>query len=318
MGIRGRARSFDPDWAARQAMLVFWKEGYNGATLRALKLAMGGICSPSLYAAYGSKEQLFIRAIAIYAQEDLQPSRQILQTGGVSAIRLFFKRSIQRYTAPSGPKGCLVDTNLTDPTAFSWKVTELLQAQRAETSTALLGCLDSALLKGELSKQVDPVRLARLLAMFLVGLSGQARLGTSREQLLQVTEDLLDSILPPDLPNSPGGQHALRKESSTEKSFEVFSDPNLITANILISEPPQVAKRLNATRPPAWLLFIQLLNRMRAVVLELCGSVFPTNSTWRSVNDKNKNTLAIGKTVTGNHLFNTFRQSSIGRQFHNR
>ncbi|BCJ58121.1 hypothetical protein Jiend_15430 [Micromonospora endophytica] len=65
MAQRGRPRSFDRDVALRRAMEVFWRHGYQGASMTALTAAMG-INSPSLYAAFGSKEALFRAAVALY------------------------------------------------------------------------------------------------------------------------------------------------------------------------------------------------------------------------------------------------------------
>jgi len=61
MSERGRPRSFDRAAALRRAMEVFWAKGYEGASLSDLTAAMG-INSPSLYAAFGSKEALFLEA----------------------------------------------------------------------------------------------------------------------------------------------------------------------------------------------------------------------------------------------------------------
>ena len=66
MARLGRPRSFDRDEALRQAMDVFWALGYEGATLSDLQVAMGGITAPSLYAAFGSKEELFREVVALY------------------------------------------------------------------------------------------------------------------------------------------------------------------------------------------------------------------------------------------------------------
>ena len=61
----GRTRQFDTDKALDQALEVFWTRGYEGATLPELTRAMG-INRPSLYAAFGNKEQLFHKALDHY------------------------------------------------------------------------------------------------------------------------------------------------------------------------------------------------------------------------------------------------------------
>ena len=66
MAERGRPRSFDRAAALRRAMEVFWAKGYDGASLSDLTAAMR-INSPSLYAAFGSKESLFREALALYS-----------------------------------------------------------------------------------------------------------------------------------------------------------------------------------------------------------------------------------------------------------
>lgn len=66
MAERGRPRSFDKEAALDRAMEVFWRLGYEGASMADLTAAMG-IASPSLYAAFGSKEALFRLALEHYS-----------------------------------------------------------------------------------------------------------------------------------------------------------------------------------------------------------------------------------------------------------
>ena len=61
----GRPRAFDMDTALEKALEVFWRKGYDGTSLSDLTDAMG-INKPSLYAAFGNKEQLFLKAIELY------------------------------------------------------------------------------------------------------------------------------------------------------------------------------------------------------------------------------------------------------------
>ena len=67
---RGRPRAFDPDAALERAMHVFWAKGYEGASLSDLTRAMR-INRPSLYAAFGNKEQLFRKVLDRYVDGPL-------------------------------------------------------------------------------------------------------------------------------------------------------------------------------------------------------------------------------------------------------
>ena len=63
----GRPRAFDMDQALDRALDVFWRKGYEGATMCDLTAAMG-INPPSLYAAFGNKEGLFRQALDRYGE----------------------------------------------------------------------------------------------------------------------------------------------------------------------------------------------------------------------------------------------------------
>ena len=65
MATVGRPRSFDRDTALERAMLAFWERGYDGTSISDLTNAMG-IEAPSLYAAFGDKQQLFEEAVGRY------------------------------------------------------------------------------------------------------------------------------------------------------------------------------------------------------------------------------------------------------------
>ena len=70
LAIRGRPREFDTDDALGAALRVFWQKGYEGASLSDLTDAMG-ITRPSLYAAFGNKENLFRQALDLYEKDKL-------------------------------------------------------------------------------------------------------------------------------------------------------------------------------------------------------------------------------------------------------
>src|SRR4030095_2232433 len=109
MVTRGRPRSFDRDAALQAAMKTFWQFGYEGASMAALTEAMG-INSPSLYAAFGSKEQLFREAVDLYlaTEEERTRSTPAEQATAHGAVESMLARSVANLTDPSGCRGCLL------------------------------------------------------------------------------------------------------------------------------------------------------------------------------------------------------------------
>ena len=87
----GRRRTFDKAEGLAKAMIVFWRDGYNGTSLSDLTAAMG-INKPSLYAAYGNKEELFVSAINEYVLKHGVP-----HFANLLVINLSLKERLQAY-----------------------------------------------------------------------------------------------------------------------------------------------------------------------------------------------------------------------------
>src|SRR5262245_30757068 len=104
----GRPREFNEEEALDRALEVFWRRGYEGATLPELTAAMG-INRPSLYAAFGNKETLFRKALARYVAGPAGYVKVAMdQPTARAAVERLFAGSVAALTDPRNPGGCLV------------------------------------------------------------------------------------------------------------------------------------------------------------------------------------------------------------------
>ena len=131
MAERGRPREFDLDVALDAAIEVFWRQGYEGTTLDDLTRAMG-INRPSLYAAFGNKEETFKRAVARYAQVDMAYVDEALDQPTARAVAEHYVRSnVLAITDPSKPPGCLSIQGGLSGATTDQRVVDFLNSSRA-------------------------------------------------------------------------------------------------------------------------------------------------------------------------------------------
>jgi AcrR family transcriptional regulator len=189
MAERGRPRSFDRAAALRRAMEVFWAKGYDGASLSDLTAAMG-INSPSLYAAFGSKEALFREAVAFYSATEGTEIWTALPDAPTAreAIERFLRATAEAFTRGGKPRGCLIVLGALHATDANANVCQELRRHRAENVAALCDRLERAVRDGELPKGLDCQAVATFYATVQQGMSIQARDGAARETLLAVAD----------------------------------------------------------------------------------------------------------------------------------
>jgi AcrR family transcriptional regulator len=179
----GRPRAFDEEAVLDRAAEVFWRHGYEGASLSALTGAMG-INRPSLYAAFGSKRQLFERAFARYHGTKVADARAALgQPTAYAVVEAFLRSSADGLTADDQPAGCLSIQGGLACSAENARVSEILAAGRAATESALVERLSRASEEGDLPDGVDARSLARFVMALSEGHAVHAAAGASREDL---------------------------------------------------------------------------------------------------------------------------------------
>ncbi|WP_405096310.1 TetR/AcrR family transcriptional regulator [Micromonospora sp. NBC_01412] len=179
----GRPRAFDEETVLARAAEVFWRHGYEGASLSVLTSAMG-INRPSLYATFGSKEQLFQRAFARYHETQVASARAALeQPTAYAAIEAFLRSSADGLTADDHPAGCLSIQGGLACSPENARISEILAAGRAATESALEERLSRAAKEGDLPDGMDARALARFVMALSAGHAVHAASGASREDL---------------------------------------------------------------------------------------------------------------------------------------
>jgi AcrR family transcriptional regulator len=182
----GRPRAFDTEKALDNAMLVFWRKGYLGASLSDLTDAMG-INRPSLYAAFGNKESLFRKALARYFDGPSAYLREALGEPTVRAVvERLFQGVVDLLTDPHTPTTCLwVRGALSCGDAPLGKE---FAAQRAAGHAELHKRFQRAVSERDLPAGADANALAQFVQTVNFGLTVQASTGASRKELLRIVE----------------------------------------------------------------------------------------------------------------------------------
>jgi TetR/AcrR family transcriptional regulator, copper-responsive repressor len=190
---RGRPRAFDTTAALGRARDVFWRQGYAAASLDDLAGAMG-INRPSLYAAFGDKQSLYVAALAGFSDDMLAGATAAIAAAGApqAALLSFYRAAIDVYTqTPEAPLGCFVIGTAVVESATQPVVRQTL----AETLKGI-----DALLTGVFTAAGAPLeraeRQAKLAANILHGLAVRARAGAARQELEAIADDATRLLLP--------------------------------------------------------------------------------------------------------------------------
>ena len=186
---KGRPREFDADAVLDKALHVFWERGYEGTSLSDLTEAMG-INRPSLYAAFGNKEELFRRALDRYAETGPGAVHReaLCEPTAKAVVERLLRCTALSLTDPCNPAGCLaVQGALTCGDAAEFIKQELCK-RRTDGEQALRQRFERAKAEGDLAADADTAALARFVVTVTQGMSVQAAGGAPRADLLLVAD----------------------------------------------------------------------------------------------------------------------------------
>jgi AcrR family transcriptional regulator len=184
----GRPREFCTEEALAAALRVFWRKGYEAASLSDLTEAMG-ITRPSLYCAFGNKEELFKKALDLYEREKMIFVDQALtKPTAYEAVQFMLVKGCEAHTDPD-TLGCLgVNSVLSCSGIPSDAVRNELQRLRQRIESKLLERFERAKIEGDIRSDCDAFSLTTYLMALYQGLALQASAGIGREALLAVID----------------------------------------------------------------------------------------------------------------------------------
>lgn len=193
MGM-GRPREFDAETALDQAMEVFWRHGYEGATIAQLTEAMG-INPPSLYACFGNKEGLLKAALDRYTKlRNVWMDEVVAAPTARDVAERMLVGIAEKQTDPANPPGCLLVQGGIACGTGSENVPFELAARRAQNEDQLRDRFIRAKAEGDLKESADPAALARYVSAVAVGMGVMASSGADREALRQVASVAVQAV----------------------------------------------------------------------------------------------------------------------------
>lgn len=196
---RGRPRLFEEDRVLDAALGVFWRSGYQGASLAELTHAMG-LSKPSLYAAFGNKEKLFLTVLQRYREQQLNKHADALaaEPDLKKAMRAFLRSVATMLTAPGLPGGCMVVNSAVacDISRLPQGVVAAISKTVDESSFGLLRQrLQEELRHRNLPEHTPVEQLADYFTAIMCGMAVMAKVGVTEKRLFDTIEQGL-GVLP--------------------------------------------------------------------------------------------------------------------------
>jgi AcrR family transcriptional regulator len=201
MTTRGRPRQFDRDQALETAMRLFRQHGYEGTSVSFLGDKMG-INTPSLYAAFGSKDELYQEAVSLYLNKTVMPMVSAMSASGNAreGMRTFLRECAQVFTnQPEGVRGCMIlNGDLVYAPSHQSRADDMSR-KRCFAEDAIRARLERAQQETELPPDTDTRALAAYFSVLVQGLSVRSHDQATVEDLYRVIDTAMNVW--------PGGHH---------------------------------------------------------------------------------------------------------------
>ena len=195
----GRPRAFDTEQALARARDVFWSRGYAGTSVQDLVDELG-VQRGSLYAAFGDKRDLYLKAVGLYARQNREQLEALLRDGPVlpTLRRMLLDPSTVTGAPdqPQGRRGCLVGNTTAELVPGDDAARALAAAAYDGFIEVVTAALARAQATGEITTAATPEAQARLLLLLFQGSALVSRAQPDRERHAAGIDAALDALRP--------------------------------------------------------------------------------------------------------------------------
>lgn len=194
---RGRPRKYDPDSALKAALEAFRQRGYSATSLDHLCEATG-MKRPSLYAAFGNKQEIYLKAVEKFREHQVARQNAALFSDRplMQSLREYFILVIESYVPENGRAlGCPVMSVVVSEASTNTEIGTELASTIRHIDACFHRRLKIARAAGDISQSFDTLSLALLLASLQHSLALRARAGFSSEQLKELANQSLSCLL---------------------------------------------------------------------------------------------------------------------------
>jgi AcrR family transcriptional regulator len=191
----GRPREYDPELALKGAMDAFWDSGFAGTSLDDL-CERTGMNRPSLYAAFGDKQALYLRTLERYlAERTAFVAAELAQRPLAPALRGMYRQMIDAFIGGEcGPRGCYLMGTAVTEAVVNPQVRARLAASEKELDGVFRRAFTGAKARGEIAGDPGPAERAALASALMYSLSIRARSGQSRAQLRRIADSAVKML----------------------------------------------------------------------------------------------------------------------------
>jgi AcrR family transcriptional regulator len=185
---RGRPSTFDRPSVLREAMKLFWENGYEGTTFEELISKMS-ISASTFYNSFGSKEQLYREATECFMDDAQAWIQSALSEDGATTQQAFahlLEAAAEQFTREDLPRGCMVSLSGTHQAPDLVPIRDMMVEYRAASEVYLADRIRKGIRDGDMPSTIDVDALAAFIHAIVRGLAVQARDGASRTKLQNI------------------------------------------------------------------------------------------------------------------------------------